>query len=177
NPGSLMTEPDRQDLWNRHEHRKEGHASQQATKQCVGVESMSRWGNRIWKHSRLPGQIFWLNAGRIVFYPQAWKQSNFGLILGGTPNGQNGRDCTTNDACRGPDRGGKSKEEAEVASGRQACNEEARYRCLKGVVEDGGAVAALDASYKIAGFQKRNTLQVDLIAGRVEDVVDLRAVD
>src|SRR5215475_13145009 len=117
--------------------------------------------------------------GRIVFYRQAGKQSNFGLILGGTPDGQNvlnGLDCATNDERRGPDRGGKSKEEAEVASGRQACNEEARYRCLKGVVEDGGAVAALDATYKVPGFQKRDTLQVDLVTGRVEDVVDLDRV-
>src|SRR5215475_9456528 len=107
--------------------------------------------------------------GRIVFYRQAWKQSNFGLILGGTPDGQNvlnGLDCATNDARRGPDRGGKRKEEAEVASGWQACNEEARYRCLKRVVEDGEAVAALDATYNVPGFQKRNTLQVDLVAGR-----------
>src|SRR5262245_36644771 len=72
-----MTEPYSEDLWNRHEHREEGHASQPATKQCVGVESMSRWGNRIWKHSRLPGQIFWLNAGRIVFYPQSLELIKF----------------------------------------------------------------------------------------------------
>src|SRR5262249_44220844 len=117
--------------------------------------------------------------GRIVFYRQAWKQSNFGLILGGTPGEQNvlnGLDCATNDACRGPDCGGKRKEEAEVASGRQACNEEARYRRLQGVVEGGEAVAALDATYKVPGFQKRDALQVDLVTGRVEDVVDLDRV-
>jgi len=36
-----MTEPYGQDLRNRHEHREEGHASQQATKQCVRVAGMT----------------------------------------------------------------------------------------------------------------------------------------
>jgi hypothetical protein len=82
-------------------------------------------------------------------------------------------DCATNDACRGRDCGGKGKEEAEVASGRQARNEEARHGRLKRVVQNGEAVPALDTIYKVAGFQKRDTLQVDLVTGRVEDVVDV----
>ena len=144
-----MIEPDRQNLWNRHEHREQGHVSQQATKQCVGVESMSRWGYRMWKHSRLPVQPFGSMLGRIVFYHQGLGPIKFRINFGrnaGRTNVLNGLDCATNDARRGPDCGGKRKEEAEVASGRQACNEEARYRCLKGVVEEGGAVAALDAT-------------------------------
>jgi hypothetical protein len=84
-----MTEPYGKNLWNRHEHREEGHASQQATKQCVGVESMSRWGNRVWKHSRLQVQFLAQSFDVLCFIPKAWKQSNFGLILGGTPAGQN----------------------------------------------------------------------------------------
>jgi len=36
----------------------EGHASQQAMKPCVGAGNINRWGNRIWKHSRLQGQSF-----------------------------------------------------------------------------------------------------------------------
>src|SRR5262245_41228112 len=118
--------------------------------------------------------------GRIVFYPQSLEASkfriNFGRNAGRTKRIEWGLDCATNDARRGADRGGKRKEEAEVASGRQACNEEARYRRLQGVVEDGEAVAALDATYKVPGFQKRDTLQVDLVTGRVEDVVDLDRV-
>src|SRR5262245_320011 len=77
NPGSLMTELDGQNLWNRHEHSEEGHTSQQATKQCVVVGSMSRWSNRVWKHSRLQVQSFGSMLGRIVFYPQSLEAIKF----------------------------------------------------------------------------------------------------
>src|SRR6266481_7342594 len=76
-----MTESYGQDLWNRHEHREEGHASQQATKHGVGVRNRNRWGNRIWKHSRLQGQSFGLTPRRIAFIPKTWNQSAFGIIL------------------------------------------------------------------------------------------------
>ena len=72
-----MTEPYGKNLWNRQEHREQGHVSQQATKQCVGVESMSRWGNRVWKHSRLQVQSFGSVLGRIVFYPQRLEAIKF----------------------------------------------------------------------------------------------------
>lgn len=39
-PRGLTTELYGQNLWDRHEHREQGHASQQATKQRVGVQSM-----------------------------------------------------------------------------------------------------------------------------------------
>src|SRR5215468_9604248 len=109
-----MTEPYSQDLWNRHEHREEGHACQQATKQCVGVESMSRWGYRMWKHSPSQYNLLARCLDVLSFITKAWDQSNFGLILGGTPGGRNvlnGLDCATNDARRRPDRRGKRKEE------------------------------------------------------------------
>src|SRR5215510_15001802 len=55
---------------------------QQATKQCVGVESMSRWGYRMWKHSRLPVQPFGSMLGRIVFYHQGLGPIKFRINFG-----------------------------------------------------------------------------------------------
>jgi len=81
-----MTEPYGHDLWNRHEHREEGHAAQEATKQCVGVGDLNRWGNRIWKHNRLQEQSFSLILN-VSFIPKAWNQSSFGIILAGAEGG------------------------------------------------------------------------------------------
>ena len=77
-----MTEPYGHDLWNRHEHREEGHAAQEATKQYVGMGDLNRWGNRIWKHNRLQEQSFSLILN-VSFIPKAWNQSSFEIILAG----------------------------------------------------------------------------------------------
>ena len=82
-------------------------------------------------------------------------------------------DCATDHACRGSDRGGKSEEEAEVASCQQARNEESWYRRLKGVVQDGEAVVALDAINELPDSQKIDTLHINFVTGPIQDVIDL----
>ena len=81
-----MTEPYGHDLWNRHEHREEGHAAQEATKQYVGMGDLNRWGNRIWKHNRLQEQSFSLILD-VFFYPQGLEpikfRNNSGRSAGG----------------------------------------------------------------------------------------------
>jgi len=59
-----MTDPYRQDLRNRHEHRENGHASQHATEHRAGGRRTRRRGRRIRTHGRLRGEAFRVGAER-----------------------------------------------------------------------------------------------------------------
>jgi hypothetical protein len=57
NSRRLLANPYGQNLWNRHDHSEDRHASHYATQNCVGAGGMNRSGHWIWMHSFLQGQI------------------------------------------------------------------------------------------------------------------------